>query len=78
MYSVNGFAFNKRFNTFVSYGADGHFYTWNKDNKSKYKTSKKFPSPITAGDFNFDGTLLAYAVGYDWSMGAEAMSQRQY
>ena len=62
----------------MSYGGDGNFYTWNKDLKSKYKSSKKFPSPITAGDFNQDGTLLAYAIGYDWSLGAEGQKQSQF
>ena len=33
---------------------------------------------MTAGDFNFDGTMLSYAIGYDWSMGAEGAKQRQY
>jgi mRNA export factor len=77
-YTVNAFAFNKKYNTLISLGSDGHFYTWNKDLKSKYKSSKKFPSPMTAGDFSEDGSLIAYAVGYDWSMGAEALKQRKY
>jgi len=77
-FTVNGFAFNRQYNTLVSLGSDGHFYTWNKDLKSKYKSSKKFPSPMTAGDFSHDGSLMAYAVGYDWSMGAEAQKQRKY
>ena len=45
--------------------------TWNKDVKSRYRTSKKFPSPFTAADFSDDGKLLAYAIGYDYSAGAE-------
>jgi len=77
-YSVNGFAFNQKYNTLVSYGSDGTWATWNKDAKSKYKGSKKFPSPITAGDFSFDGSYIGYAVGYDWSMGAEGLKARQY
>jgi len=27
---------------------------------------------MTTGDFSWDGQYLAYAIGYDWSMGAEA------
>lgn len=77
-YSVNGFAFNQKYNTLASFGSDGTFATWNKDNKSKYKSSKKFPSPMTAGDFSYDGQFLAYAIGYDWSMGAEGLKTRQY
>jgi mRNA export factor len=77
-YSVNGFAFNQKYNTLVSLGSDGTWTTWNKDHKSKYKSSKKFPSPMTAGDFSWDGNLLAYAIGYDWSMGAEGAKAKQY
>jgi len=54
-FSVNAFAFNQKFNTLVSFGSDGSWTTWNKDHKSKYKVSKTLPSPITAGDFSWDG-----------------------
>ena len=60
----------------MSFGGDGQFSTWNKDHKSKYKSSKKFPSPMTAGDFSWDGTLIAYAIGYDWALGAEGAKSR--
>ena len=71
VYSLNAIAFNKAYNTFVTIGSDGHFFTWNKDTKSKYKSSKKFPGPLTACDFSEDGKMLVYAIGYDWSKGAE-------
>ena len=71
VYSLNQIAFNKAFNTFVTIGSDGHFFTWNKDTKSKYKSSKKFPGPICCTDFSDDGKMLVYAIGYDWSRGAE-------
>ena len=29
-------------------------------------------TPLTACDYNSNGNLLAFASGYDWSMGAEA------
>lgn len=67
VYSVNGLCFNQKYNTFASYGSDGMFTIWNKDTKSKYKSSKKFPAPITSAAFSDDATLLAYAVGYDWA-----------
>ena len=71
VYSLNHIAFNKAFNTFVTIGSDGHFYTWNKDTKSKYKSSKKFPGPLNCADFSDDGKMLVYGMGYDWSKGAE-------
>jgi len=50
VYSVNGFAFNRKYQTFFSYGADGVYVTWNKDTRAKYRSSPAFPSPIVAGD----------------------------
>ena len=75
---MNHIAFNKAYNTFVTIGSDGHFFTWNKDTKSKYKSSKKFPGPLTACDFSDDGKMMVYAIGYDWSKGAEGAKQQQY
>ena len=60
-----------QYNTFATYGSDGAIIVWNKDTKSKYKSSKKFPAPFTSAAFTEDGKLLAYAIGYDWSMGFE-------
>ncbi len=69
VYSVNAITFNQEYNTFATCGSDGTIIIWNKDSKSKYKSSKKFPCPFTASCFTEDGKLLAYAVGYDWSKG---------
>lgn len=77
-FTVNAFAFNQKFNTLASFGGDGLYITWNKDHKTKYKTSKKFPSPVTTGDFSWDGALLAYAIGYDWSLGDSGAKARPY
>jgi mRNA export factor len=68
---VNGFCFNKKYNTFASYGGDGTYCTWNKDTKSKYRSSEVFPEPIVAADQTEDGLMMAYAIGYDWQRGAE-------
>ena len=66
VWSVNGFCFNKKYNTFASYGGDGTIVTWNKDTKSKYRSSEPFPEAIVAADQSEDGQMLAYAIGYDW------------
>jgi mRNA export factor len=55
VYSVNGLTFNKKFNTFASYGQDGCYFFWNKDNKSKLKSTKPGPSPVTAADYHETG-----------------------
>lgn len=77
VYSVNGIAFNTQYNTFATYGSDGVIVIWNKDTKSKYRSSKKFPGAFTAADFTDDGKLLAYAIGYDWAKGFEAQRNQQ-
>lgn len=69
VYAVNGITFNTQYNTFATYGSEGAMIVWNKDSKSKYKSSKKFPAPFTAASFTEDGKLIAYAIGYDWSKG---------
>jgi mRNA export factor len=69
--SVNGFCFNKRYGTFYSYGSDGSYISWNKDTKAKYRTSECFPGSVVAADQTDEGTIMAYAIGYDWSQGSE-------
>lgn len=71
VHSVNGLAFNKQFGSFATYGADGCYFFWNKDTRSRLKASKTGPSPVTAGDFLENGTMFAYAYGYDWGKGVE-------
>ena len=75
---MNGFSFNEKYNTFCSFGSDGVLTIWNKDTKSKYKSTKKLPAPITSSCFSDDGTLLAYAIGYDWIKGYEEQKNNNY
>ena len=65
--SVNGFCFNKKHGTFYSYGGDGTYVSWNKDTKAKYRASEPFPGSVVAADQTEDATIMAYAIGYDWS-----------
>lgn len=74
--AIHGFAFNKQYNTFFTYGGDGHYVTWNKDSKARYRSSAQFPAPIVAGDQTEDGKLMAYAIGYDWAQGASGLQAR--
>jgi mRNA export factor len=52
-------------------GQDGCYFFWNKDNKSKLKSTKPGPCPLTAGDFLENAKMYAFAIGYDWGKGAE-------
>ena len=46
--------------------------------KSRLKTSKPAPWPVTSGDFLENATLFAYAYGYDWGKGAEEATKQSY
>lgn len=76
-YTVNYIAFNKLYNTFATVGSDGTFIVWNKDTKSRYKSSKPAPLPMVACDFSDDASIFAFASCEDWSKGFEASKQRQ-
>jgi hypothetical protein len=52
-------------------GSDGRFSFWDKDSRTKLKTSEQLEQSITACCFNRDGQIFAYAVSYDWSKGHE-------
>ncbi|KAI1310967.1 WD40-repeat-containing domain protein [Xylaria venustula] len=78
--------------TLVTAGSDGTFCFWNRGahqllcsfpNVSSPGTPEHTgkappaqPSAVTAISFNHDGTLLAYAVGYDWSRGCVGNTPR--
>ncbi|KAI1423825.1 WD40-repeat-containing domain protein [Xylaria sp. FL1777] len=46
------------------------------DPSNNNASSSSSPSPITATAFNRDGSILAYALGYDWSRGCQGNSPR--
>ena len=72
VWAVNGFTFNKKYNSLMSYGSDGQLIFWNLEKKAKYGTFMPAGGdPITCGDFSDDGTMVAYGSGYDWHKGAE-------
>ena len=84
VFSVNGFCFNKKHDTFYSFGGNGEWVSWNKDTRAKYKSNaermvaNQTAPPIVAGDQTEDASMFAYAIGYDWSQGMEGSKQRQF
>ena len=78
VFAVNGLTFNRTFNTFATYGQDGCYFFWNKDTKSKLKSTKAAPWPVTAADYLENATMFAYSFGYDWGKGAEEAKKQQY
>jgi len=70
VYAVNSIAFHP-YGTFATCGSDGTYVFWDKDAKQRLKAFERNPQPITASSFNKDGSIFAYALGYDWSKGIE-------
>ncbi|GBG81410.1 hypothetical protein CBR_g32085 [Chara braunii] len=71
IYAVNSISFHPVHGTFATAGSDGAYNFWDKDSKQRLKAMQRCPQPIPCSTFNNDGTIFAYAVGYDWSKGAE-------
>ncbi|EPY79998.1 mRNA export factor [Camelus ferus] len=67
MITVNGIAFHPVHGTLATVGSDGRFSFWDKDARTKLKTSEQLDQPISACCFNHNGNIFAYASSYDWS-----------
>lgn len=75
IFSVNALAFHPTEGTFFTAGSDGTFTSWDKDNKVRLRSFDFKGGPITAMTYNRTGSILAYAVSYDWSMGWQGAGQ---
>ncbi|CAD6186110.1 unnamed protein product [Caenorhabditis auriculariae] len=75
IYGVNDVAFHPSHGTLVTIGSDGRYSMWDKDARTKLKTSDSHPMPLTCADVHSSGQILAYALGYDWSRGHEGNTQ---
>jgi len=71
IYAVNDIAFHPVHGTLATVGSDGTFSFWDKDARTKLKSSDTKDQSITKCCFNANGQIFAYAVGYDWSKGHE-------
>lgn len=70
-FAVNSIAFNSAHGTFATGGSDSVIIFWDRFAKQCLKTFTGLDGPVTAMDFKMDGSLFAYATGYDWAKGAE-------
>jgi len=77
VYAVNSISFHQRYGTFATCGSDGGYVFWDKDSKQRLKLFTRASQPITTSTFNRDGSIFAYALGYDWSKGAEAYDKNK-
>ena len=64
---MNSIAFHPEHGTLSTAGSDGKFSFWDKDARTKLKTSEQMEQPITACAFDAKGSIFAYAASYDWS-----------
>lgn len=71
VFAVNDIKFHPVHGTLATVGADGRFYFWDKDSRTKLKMSEQMEQPITKCAFDHTGQIFAYAVCYDWSKGHE-------
>jgi len=71
IFAVNDIDFHPSMGTFSTAGGDGTFVFWDKENKQRLKQFNSCNYPVTAGKFNAQGDMFAYAVSYDWSKGHE-------
>lgn len=70
VWTVNDVRFHPVYQkTFCTAGSDGTFHFWDRTAHQRLRGYPSVGGAINAVDFNHDGNLLAYAVGYDWSMG---------
>lgn len=67
IYAVNDIAFHPIHGTLATVGSDGTFSFWDKDARTKLKSSETIDQSITKCAFSANGHIFAYAVGYDWS-----------
>lgn len=71
--SINAVRFNPSTGAFATAASDGHVFFWDKDRLDRARARKfeRMSAPVSDVDFYHDGSMYAYAVGYDWSRGAE-------
>jgi mRNA export factor len=69
VYAVNDISFHPVYGTFSTAGSDGTYHFWDREAHLRLKAFPPVGGSITSTAFNRDGTIFAYAVGYDWSKG---------
>ncbi|KAI1469526.1 WD40-repeat-containing domain protein [Daldinia caldariorum] len=76
VYSINDIQFHPvQHGVFTTAGSDGAIYFWDRPSHSRLQTYPSIGNSVTTTRFNHDGTLFAYALGYDWSKGCAANKQ---
>ncbi|RWA08016.1 hypothetical protein EKO27_g7080 [Xylaria grammica] len=89
IWAVNDVHFHPLYDAmFATAGSDGSYSFWDRIAHNRLRgypptpppdatgSSDKYPPAITAASFNCDGSLFAYALGYDWSRGCVGNTPR--
>ncbi|TPP66856.1 mRNA export protein rae1 [Fasciola gigantica] len=69
IYAVNDMAFHPVHGTLATVGSDGYYSFWDKDARTKLRSSDTSEQPLTCCTFDPKGQVFCYASGYDWSKG---------
>ncbi|TAQ83224.1 hypothetical protein B7494_g8456 [Chlorociboria aeruginascens] len=70
IYAVNAISVHPVYGTTISTaGSDGTFNFWDLEGRSRIRAFTSVGGSISATGFNFDGSIFAYAVSYDWHKG---------
>lgn len=78
IFAVNDIAFHPVHGTLSTVGSDGRYSFWDKDDRTKLKTSEAVnDQAITCCAFESRGQLFAYASSYDWHKGHEGNVQNK-
>ena len=76
IYAVNDIAFHPVHCTLATVGSDGRYSYWDKDGRTKLKTSEPInDQSLTCCAVDARGQLFAYASSYDWHKGHESNAQ---
>mmetsp|Transcript_9069 Transcript_9069/g.13720 ORF Transcript_9069/g.13720 Transcript_9069/m.13720 type:complete len:340 (+) Transcript_9069:53-1072(+) len=78
VYPINEISFHPGFGTFATCGSDGSWAFWDHNSRQRLKACEVLPHPITAGRFNHNGHLYAYASAYDWHKGIQGYPKTNF
>lgn len=74
-FAVNAIRFHRQSGIFATASSDGRWSFWDKDKRDGVgRRVDKEKGPVCDFDFSHDGSIFAYAVGYDWSIGAAGIT----
>ncbi|KAK0468965.1 Poly(A)+ RNA export protein [Armillaria novae-zelandiae] len=74
VYAVNDIVQHPIHGTLATCGSDGVISFWDQHSRIPLGGLNGLPGPVPCASFNRNGTLLAYAVSYDWSRGVAGMT----